>query len=82
MKKYIKYITLLLLLVPIFLKATENYSGAISRANNYINEDKFSDRKKYLIYGAGTPYGFLENRIRIDGSFKNGWEYKWTNGMI
>ena len=80
MKKCIKYLFVILLILPIFIKATTDYKGAVSRANNYTNEEAFSSKNKYLKYGQGTPYNYSKQTVgsetsytvQTDSSFKNG----------
>ena len=54
------------------INATEKYSGSVQRANNYINEDGYSSKSKYLIYGGGTPYKFDNGIISKSDYFYNG----------
>ena len=50
MKSKIKYILLILLIIPCVILAEsqlEQYNSAVDSANNYIN--RYSDRSKYLL---------------------------------
>ena len=59
MKKILKYLFIIIMILPIFVMAeTSNYDTSIDRANNYIKSDKFKDRDKYLILSGNIPYQF------------------------
>ena len=72
MKKVLKLLLIMIAFIPVFLYATETYSDAVLRANNYTNDDNYSTKNKFLIYGAGTPYAFINNRPENNSSFRNG----------
>ncbi len=70
MKKNLKFIILLLLIVPMFTHALSftDYDSSISNVNNYINS--FSDRNKYLTFE--RKYDFKNGQLSDNTLFKTG----------
>ena len=71
MKKIVKLFLLLLMIIPIYIKADlqlRDYSSAVNRANGYIND--YSDRNKYLMFN--QKYEYINGSNTNNSSFTMG----------
>ena len=70
MKRYIKYILIIMLILPIVVYSTSllTYPDTIVHTNNYVT--RFEDRNKYLIIPA--PFKYVNGSISDDNAFISG----------
>ena len=72
MKKYLYCLVLLLLLIPIYIKAG-TYSEETTKTNAYMDRSNYVNTyKRYLINGGSIPFAYSSGGLNVDPSFVKG----------
>ena len=69
MKKIAKYVIMIMLMLPMYIKAY-TYEAAINKANNYIFT--YNDYNEYIHIANDMPYNYNNSENQILSYFKNG----------